>query len=117
MTVLDWLFVAVPFWFAVSFAWTTAAARRPQGKVDRCALLSGLAMAAVGLAFGRALGPWDTVPPALWGVAVAITAWGVLTAIQVWPRVPAVRGTRHRLRLASTGLGLVFSAALVALLI
>lgn len=117
MNLQGWIAITLLIWFPVAFAWAAARAGRPGGRQDRCRLLAGIGTAALGLAFGRALVPWDVVSPALWGVAAAIATWGAITAGLVWSRLPTVEGKRRRLRLIATGLELALSIAVVAVLI
>lgn len=117
MNLQGWIGLVVLIWFPAAFAWAAARVGRRGGLPDRCRLLTGAATAAIGLALGHALVPWDVVAPALWGVAAAITAWGVITAALAWPQLPAVHGARPRLRLTSTGFELALSAVVVVALI
>lgn len=117
MNLPGWMGIIVLIWFPAAFAWSAGRAGRRGGLPDRCRLLTGVATALLGLAIGRAWVPWDVVSPAVWGVAAAITAWGAITAALVWPRLPAVKGTRPRLRLTTTGLEVALTVALVVILV
>lgn len=117
MNLQGWIAIVVLISFPAAFAWAAARVGRRGGLPDRCRLLTGAATAALGLALGHALAPWDVVTPALWAVAAAVAAWGAITAALVWPRLPAVHGNRPGLRLTSTGLELALCTAAVVALI
>lgn len=117
MTLQGRIVVALLLGLPAVFARTAARAGHPKGPRDRCALLTRVGGSAVALAIGRALVPWDLVPPALWGAAAAITAWAVITAVRAWPQMPTVVGRRPRLRRVTSGLGLGLGAALVVIFI
>lgn len=117
MSVQGWIGIALLLWFPLSFARAAARAGRPGGAKDRRALMTSGGGAAVGLAVGLAWGPWDVVPPALWGAGAAVTAWGLITAARAWPQLPTVLGSRPRLRLAASGVGLALSVLVVAVLV
>ncbi len=116
MNLQGWIAIVLLAWFPVAFAWSAARTGRSGGIEDRCGLLTGIGTAAIGLAIGRALVPWDVVSPALWAVAVAVAVWGGITAARSWTQLPTVAAARPRLRLATTALGLALSGAVVAAL-
>lgn len=74
---------------------------------DRAGVLDGLATALIGVVLPRLLVPWQTVPPLLWAVPVAITAYGTLLAAGRWRRLPWLAGRRPALRLAGTVVAVV----------
>ncbi|WP_165491939.1 serine hydrolase domain-containing protein [Egibacter rhizosphaerae] len=94
---------------------TAARGERATRPRDRAEALSTIAGVIAGLALLRALGSWQILTPAAWIVITVVTVAAIASPLARWPDLDTVAGSRPR-RLASTGLSIAVSLALVAVL-
>ena len=70
------------------------------------------------LAVARAVGPWDVVPPMIWGVALGLAVLGLLLGLWSWPRLRWLRtDSRPTGRVLLAGLEVLVAGTLVVLVI
>lgn len=90
--------------------------RRRFGLEDRAGAVAGVATAVTGTVAARQLLPWETLPAALWAIAVAAAVVALLGAAAAWSRLPALTRPRWR-RAAGTGLEVLVDVALVGVML
>jgi O-antigen/teichoic acid export membrane protein len=118
---IDVAIVAVVLWFPLAFAVSSVrAATGSDGTVwvlrERAEVVTSAADCAAVLIIGRALGPWDALTPAVWGLALATALFALILAAWTWPALPLLRpGSRPARRWASVALELAFVALLLVL--
>lgn len=83
------------------------------GHRDRLDLVSGVAGAVSGCAFGYLIVPWGVVPPLLWSACLVATVVGAGIGVSRWPQLPTVAAGRPRLRHLSTALSVGLAVVLV----
>lgn len=83
------------------------------GHRDRLDLVSGVAGAVSGCAFGYLILPWGAVPPLIWSACLVATVVGAAVGTTRWPQLPTVAAGRPRLRHLSTALSVGLAVALV----
>lgn len=94
------LVVALTLWVPLAFAVSSVrAAIGSGGQIwvlrDRVEVIIGAAESAAMLAIGRALGSWDVVPPAVWGLAVGTALFALVLAALTWSALPMLRPDRR----------------------
>jgi hypothetical protein len=97
---IDVFIVAMVLWVPLAFAVSSVrAAIGSGGRVwvlrDRVEVVVGAAECAAVLALGRALGPWDVVPPAVWGLGLGSALFALVLAVLTWSALPMLRSDRR----------------------
>ncbi|MEV8378474.1 hypothetical protein AB0P21_37395 [Kribbella sp. NPDC056861] len=84
---------------------------------DRLDLLVVLAAGFIFLLFARATANWQTLPPWLWVVGLALMATATAYSGWAWPQLPWLKSGHPARRAVSAAIQLLIAAALVALLV
>ncbi|NEA35021.1 hypothetical protein [Streptomyces sp. SID13031] len=84
---------------------------------DRLDLLVVLAAGIIFLLLARTITDWQSLPPWLWLIALALMAAATAYSGWAWPQLTWLRSERPKRRATSAGIQLVIAAALLALLV
>lgn len=84
---------------------------------DRLDLLIVLAAGLIFLLLARTITNWQSLPPWLWLVGLALMAVATAYSGWAWPHLTWLRSERPKRRATSAGLQLVIAAALLAVLV
>jgi len=84
---------------------------------DRLDLLIVLAAGFLFLLFARATANWQSLPPWLWLLGLALMATATAYSGWAWPQLPWLKSDRPGRRAVSGAIQLLIAAALVALLV
>ncbi len=103
--------------YPVAFAVRAGLAGRRGGLPDRAGVVGDLAGALAAVVLTHRLGPWQVLPPLLWGLPVAAPAFGALAGALAWRALPVVTGRRPRWRLADAGLSAAVGAGLLGVVL
>jgi hypothetical protein len=113
--------VVVMVWFSIAF--TVSAIRTglgSSGRVwvfqDRIDVVKGAADCLWMLVLTRAIGPWEVIPPAVWGLGLGLAVLGLLVGIRGWSGLPVRKpDSRPVGRWLSGAADVALAAVLVAL--
>jgi hypothetical protein len=99
--------IAAGLWYPFAFLRTARRAHDGARDADRADLLDGFLVSVIALLFAWLWVPWQVVPPALWGLLVAVDAYALLLAAAAWRGLPWSYGGNARGRLANSLVGAV----------
>jgi hypothetical protein len=113
--------VTLMFWVPIAFAASALRLTTGSGATwwvlrDRVDVITGTAESVGVLAITWALGPWDVVPPAAWGLALGTAVFALLLGVRAWSDLPPRRpGSGRATRWGTAGIDIAIAVGLIVL--